>query len=322
MPDSDSDSGDEKSSSPSSRTLNDAVYGSWKGDTQIALESKRLFSYVTGERRQPAAWSGVGGAFDAASVAAAREKVEDKILEWKEKDGQAKAIIARRLPYDHRHLVTAATTSKALWDSIVKKYESNRSGASIAATVIEVANKRWVDGSLEKHISWFRETNQMLARFESPDPDNPTECNHFPQRILSCLLVNSIPSTGDWGAVKASIFANNMFQSSKSSQFEMVAAQLMGEAHRLKLDESSRQTTPATSATALYARGQSEPSTAPKQTDSPSDGRQDGRPLCSHCRKPGHKKEKCWTLYPDLAPEHRQRRQRSRRQEGRQGVQQ
>jgi hypothetical protein len=144
MPDSDSDSGDEKSSSSSSRTLNDSVYGGWKGDTQIALEGKRLLTYVTGERRQPTPWSGVGGASDAAS-AAAREKAEDKILEWKEKDGQAKSIIARRLPHDHRHLVTAATTSKALWDSIVKKYESNRSGASIAATVIEVANKRWVD---------------------------------------------------------------------------------------------------------------------------------------------------------------------------------
>jgi transposase InsO family protein len=310
MPDSDSDSGDEKSSSSSSRTLNDSVYGGWKGDTQIALEGKRLLTYVTGERRQPTPWSGVGGASDAAS-AAAREKAEDKILEWKEKDGQAKSIIARRLPHDHRHLVTAATTSKALWDSIVKKYESNRSGASIAATVIEVANKRWVDGSLEKHISWFRETNQLLARFESPDPDNPTECNHFPQRILSCLLVNSIPSTGDWGAVKASIFANNMFQSSKSSQFELVAAQLMGEAHRLRLDESSRQT-PANPSTALYSSGQSALSTAPKQTDSPSDER-NGRPFCTHCRNLGHKKDTCWKLHPDLAPEHKPRRQRSSR---------
>lgn len=305
MPDSDSDSGDEKSSSSSSRTLNEAVYGGWKGDTQIALESKRLLTYVTGERRRPLpVVSAAGGAEDAASVAA-REKAEEKILEWKEKDGQAKAIIARRLPYDHRHLVSAASTSKELWDSIVQKYESNRSGASIAATVIEVANKRWVDGSLEKHISWFRETNQLLARFEPSNGANPAECNHFPQRILCCLLVNSIPSTGDWGAVKANIFANNIFQ------FERVAAQLMGEAHRLKLDESSRQ---ATSAAAHYSSGQPDPSTAPKQTGSRPDERQDDRPTCSHCSKRGHKKEKCWTLYPDLAPEHvKQRRQQSSR---------
>ena len=210
MPGSDSD-GDEKSSSSSSRTLplSEAVYGGWLSDTQIILQSKKLFAYVSGLRPFPAAAPTavlVNGVEIDVSVTA-REKAEEKVLVWKEKDDQAKAIIAGLLPRDHLHLFEKAKTSKELWDAIKLKYENNRSGASIATTVIAVANKRWESGSLESHISWFRDTNQMLARFQSTPGvglvADPSDCYHFPPRILSCLLLNSIPSTGDWGTVKS-----------------------------------------------------------------------------------------------------------------------
>jgi transposase InsO family protein len=248
------------------------------------------------------------GAEDAVT-AAAREKLEEKLLEWKEKDGQAKAIIAKRLPYDHYHLINAADTSKALWDSIVLKYESNRSGASIAATIVEVANKRWDGVSLEKHISWFRDTNQLLARFEPSNAASPTETIHFPQRILSCLLVNSIPSVGDWGSVKANVFANALSQTNGASPFEQVAAQLMGEYHRLKLDQSSRQSSMAAAANAaLFSGGQTGFQLV-----------QSDRPQCAHCHKRGHTKEKCWELHPELTPNHVKRRGKQQPKDGKKG---
>jgi transposase InsO family protein len=307
MPHSDSDSDDEKSPSTRSRTLNESVYGGWKSDTQMALESKRLFSYVTGVRRRPAARpAAVGGPEDAAS-ATAREEAENKIVQWTDRDAQAKALIGRRLPYDHRHLVTAAETSKELWDSIVHKYERGRSGASIAATITEVVNKRYVDGSYEKHISWFRETNELLARFEHAD--DPTDYNHFSQRVLACLLVNSLPSVGDWGSVKASIFANF----SGKISFEQVAALIMGEAHRLKLEEKSRQVATAAPAAAHYSSGHADAGTTATQSSSRSGERQDDRPTCSHCGKRGHRKANCWTLHPAMLPDDiKQRGQRGR----------
>jgi transposase InsO family protein len=309
MPDSDSDSGDEKSSSSPYRfpILSESSYGEWKGRMQDELECKELFSYVTGERQRPALPPPPVGPEDA-DAAAARERADAKCQKWKDKDNKAKGMIAQRLPSDHRHLKTAASSSRALWDSIVQKYEHDRSAASIATTVVQVANKRWVDGSLEKHISWFRETNQRLAQSEVSNGADPTELNHFPQRILSCLLVNSIPSVGDWGAVKASIFTNGALK------FEQVAAQLLGEAHRLKLDESSRQSapTPMSAAAHYSSRGRPEPAAAPWQTAGGE------KPTCSYCNKRGHTQEKCWQRYPDQAPDHwKQRRSQSKTQSDR-----
>ena len=78
MPHSDSDSGDEESSSSRSRTLNESVYGEWRSDTQMALEGKRLCSYVTGMKRRPTPWpAAVAGPEDAAS-ATAREEAENR----------------------------------------------------------------------------------------------------------------------------------------------------------------------------------------------------------------------------------------------------
>jgi hypothetical protein len=245
MSGSDSDSGDEKTSS-----LSDATYGGWKSRMLSRLDRKRVGVFVDGTKPCPTPRS--GPATDAASVAAA-EKAEEKIVDWKIKDREAKGIIAGQLPHDHLHMVDAAPTSKALWDSIVLKYEGNRSAASVAATLVDVINKRWQDGSLEKHISWYRATNQLLAKFDpgtSPTGPTPTGAA-IPEHILSILLINSIPSVDEWGAVKAVIFASAVFR------FEEVAAKLMGESHRLKLDGKEKR---GAGAAAHYSRGQSSPS--------------------------------------------------------------
>ena len=225
-----------------------------------------------------------------------------------------KALIGRRLPYDHRHLVTAAETSKQLWESITHKHERGRSGASIAATITEVVNKRYVDGSYEKHISWFRETNELLARFEHTD--DPTDYNHFSQRVLACLLVNSFPSVGNWGSVKASIFAN---LSGKVS-FEQVAALIMGEAHRLKLEEQSRLAMAAPAA-AHYFGGHTNADATATQSSSRFGERRDDRPSCSHCGKRGHRKEQCWVLRPDMLPDYIKPHRHSSRASRREGKQ-
>ena len=213
---------------------------------------------------------------------------------------------SRPTPRDHLHLFEKAKTSKELWDAIKLKYENNRSGASIATTVIAVVNKRWESGSLESHISWFRDTNQMLARFQSTPGvglvADPSDCYHFPPRILSCLLLNSIPSTGDWGTVKATIFTSTQPQAGRPMEFEHVAALLMGEANRLRLDASSRQTMSSAPA-AHYISGPPAPSTA-------------RRAKCTHCAPrnlpSSHETEECWTLHPRLMPERVQRRRELR----------
>ena len=52
-PGSDSDSADEKTSSRSSRVLNDAVYGAWKLRTLQALDRKQVGQYADGTSRAP-----------------------------------------------------------------------------------------------------------------------------------------------------------------------------------------------------------------------------------------------------------------------------
>ena len=236
------DDGDEKTSS---RTLNDAVYGGWKLRTLEALDRKQVGLYVDGEIPCPEVWSGT--ASDVNGATAAREK----ILQWKIKDRMAKAIISNRLPHDHLHLAYAATTSKELWEAILHKYESRRSGAAVAATLQDVLGRKWQpeQGTLEQHIAWFRSTNQLLAKFDpGTGPAGSTSTGAaIQEHLLSMILCKSIPSTDEWGSVKATIFASNLFK------FEEVAARLMGEWHRLQMDERDRIST--MTAAALYTEG-------------------------------------------------------------------
>ena len=37
---------------------------------------------------------------------------------------------------------------------------------------------------------------------------------------------------------------------------------------------------------------------AARPEDDPHPGK--GSPVCTHCKRPGHTKDKCWGLYPDL----------------------
>ena len=273
----------------SSHTLNESVFGAWKSDTHVALAVKCLLTYVTGQRRcPPAPAEDMGSAASAtpASIAAKKE-AEKEHNDWVDKDGQARAIIARRLPYDHRHLLTTSPTSKALWDAIMEKYESRRSAAATMTTLVDMFHRRWVDGTIEGHINYYRETNQLLAKFDPSGSANPAETFCLPERVLTGLLVASIPDAGHWGTVKATIFINEVFG------FEQTAARLMAEAHRLKLNEAMNPARPAEalpSPTAHYSRAQAA--------------------RCTHCGKSGHRDDKCWGLHPELAPDDVQERKR------------
>jgi len=290
---------DDNGHETSSRTLNDTVYAGWKLRTVEALDRKQVGLYVDGEIPCPAAWS--GAASDVTGAAAAKEK----ILQWKTKDRMAKAIISSRLPHDHLHLASAAGTSKELWEAILHKYEDRRSGAAVAATLQDVLGRKWDpdSGTLEQHIAWFRSTNELLAKFDPGTQlaGSASTGAAIQEHLLSMILCKSIPSTDEWGSVKATIFASNLFR------FEEVAARLMGEWHRLQMDEKDRRS--AIAAAAYYTGVQ--PS---RGNSSPSDKRKDDRPVCSHCDKRGHRKEKCWQLHPDLAPDGvKERRQQSKK---------
>jgi hypothetical protein len=293
MSDSDSDGGDEKVPS-----LREVTYGGWRSRLEALLDRKQVGVYVDGTKRCPTAKPAGPGA-DATAVTAA-EKAEDKIVEWKLKDRQAKGIIAGHLPSDHLHMVKAAHTAKELWDSIVLKYEGNRSGASVAATMVDMVNKRWEEGtSLEKHISWYRDNNELLAKFDPGTGSNLSTSftgAAYPEHVLTVLLINSIPSVAEWGAVKAVIFAGGVFK------FETVAAKLMGEQSRLRLDEKERGTR-GTAAANYSAPNSAKTSKKPKDEWQTQEKKGAARPTCSHCRKSGHNADDCWNLHPDLMPE-------------------
>lgn len=299
MSDSESDGGDEKVPS-----LREVTYGGWRSRLEALLDRKRVGVYVDGTKPCPTAKPAGPGA-DATAIAAA-EKAEEKIAEWRLKDRQAKGIIAGYLPSDHLHMVKAARTAKELWDSIVLKYEGNRSGASVAATMVDMVNKRWEEGtSLEKHISWYRDNNELLAKF---DPGTGSSLSTsftgaaYPEHVLTVLLINSIPSVGEWGAVKAVIFAGGVFK------FETVAAKLMGEQSRLRLDEKERGT--GGTAAANYSSS-AKTSKKPKDEWQTQEKKGAARPTCSHCSKSGHSADDCWTLHPDLMPERYKKRQKA-----------
>jgi hypothetical protein len=179
---------------------------------------------------------------------------------------------------------SAATTSKQLWDAIVRKYEQNRNTATIASTMQEIFTKNWESGNLEQHIAWYRSTNQLLlARFDPGIALAATTGAAVQEHVLVVALSNSIPNTAEWGAVKANIHATSLFR------FEETASRLMGEWQRLQMEPKDSRVSSA--AAAHFSVGL--PS---------ADDRNDERPVCSHCDKPGHKADKCWTLHPDLAP--------------------
>ena len=280
---SDAGVGDEKSHSSDfdSRELDDSKYGGWKARTMEALDKKKVGVHVDGTTPRPAAWS---GAADDLSALALNQKA---INEWITNDRQARAIISSRLPFDHLHLVDAATTSKELWDAITLKYEQKRSTAAVASTIQELFTKRWDGGSLEQHISWFRSTNQLLARYEPGIQLPKTTGAAVQEHVLAVALCCSISNTAEWAAVKANIHATSLFR------FEDVAARLMGECHRQQMEakDAARRAAPPSAPTANYSHGHSG-----------VDDRNNERPLCPHCGKRGHKADKCWTEYPELAP--------------------
>jgi hypothetical protein len=308
MSDSDSDSGGGKRT-PTSR-LSEATYGEWKSRMQSRLDSKGIGIYVDGTKICPTKPAG--------GDAVSEEKAAEKILDWQTKDRQAKALIALQLPADHLHLAAAAKTSKELWDSVLLKYEGNRSGASVAGTITDMMNRRW-DGtsSLEKHISWYRASNERLAKFDpgtGPGSASSTPSAALSEHILAIALLNSIPSERDWGAVKAIIYNTAAFK------FEEVANRLMGEVARLRLDE--KEASRADSAAAHYSRAQSSPTKTSRSApptgewQEVSGRRADKRPTCPECGK-AHTASRCWTLHPELMPEHlRQRELQPSRKKG------
>ncbi|MDB5910379.1 MAG: gag-polypeptide of copia-type [Massilia sp.] len=154
---------DEKTAT-SAVVLSEANYGAWKRNMISLLRRKRALLYVTGRKPCPVKTAGVTGT--------AAEKEDEKIVEWEEKDEQATGYITANLPHTLQHLADTVKTSKELWDAIVLKFEGNRSKASVALLVLEIVNRRWEEtsGSLEKHIAWFRENNELLAKFDIGSP--------------------------------------------------------------------------------------------------------------------------------------------------------
>ena len=223
----------------------------------------------------------------------------EKVVAWRTKDRLAKAIIADRLPSELLHLATKEATSKELWDAIVLKFESSRSSGAIMTTILEMVNKRWERGTLEKHIAYYRTTNERLAKYDVSAEHAGVSGAAVSELLLSSFLCNSMPTDSDWSSITAVISGSRVIR------FEEVATRLTNENDRLAA-RASRAPVAAAASTALYTAGQPGVSAGSPTRDT-------DRPSCSHCGKRGHRKERCWTLHPDMLPDHvKQRGQRGR----------
>ena len=258
-------------------------------------DRKQVGQYADGDIPCPAPWSGAPS--DLSAAAAAYEKV----VAWRTKDRLAKAIIASKLPSELLHLATKEATSKELWDAIVLKFESSRSSGAIMTTILEMVNKRWERGSLEKHIAYYRTTNERLAKYDVSAEHAGVSGAAVSELLLSSFLCNSMPTDSDWSSITAVISGSRVIR------FEEVATRLTNENDNDRLAaRASRAPVAAAASTALYTAGQPGVSAGSPTRDT-------DRPSCSHCGKRGHRKERCWTLHPDMLPDHvKERGQRGR----------
>ena len=143
-------------------------------------------------------------------------------------------------------------------------------------TIMEMVNKRWERGSLEKHIAYYRTTNERLAKYDVSAEHAGVSGAAVCELLLSTFLCNSMPTDSDWSSITAVISGSRVIR------FEEVATRLTNENDRLAA-RASRAPVAAAVSTALYSAGQPGAS-----AESPA--RDTDRPSCSHCGKRGHRR--------------------------------
>jgi transposase InsO family protein len=107
----------------------------------------------------------------------------------------------------------------------------------------------------------------------------------LPDQVILAWVLNNL--TSDYDAF-TTIITQSLRTDSTGINLENLFSSLIDEARRQKSKDSN--------STALLVNSK-------KRKFTPNhDPRKKARVICSHCKKPGHRQEKCWILHPDLKP--------------------
>jgi len=181
-----------------------ANFQMWKVRVAARLRRNKVYGHVTGTTRKDTSTP---------------PKDSDS---WEVLDEKAHGIIIDTLDDNTALQVADLTTSKQVYDRIVKIYEGTNTNSTAFYTWVEIMDLKW-DGTspISDHIANIRACERRLAALGRP----------IDSAFLAYFLLHSLPSDSTWSSFTASVL--NSLPSNSDILFSDVETRLLAEAQRI-----------------------------------------------------------------------------------------
>jgi hypothetical protein len=204
--------------------LNGQNYFTWTEDCRNALKAKGLWRIVSGAEPRPILPAlpappagGVVVPPDAATIAA-REVIQEKMLDWDTRNDLAIAIISGGIEEVQRIHVRGEENSKEAWAKLKVVHETSQLGLVKYYLKQEIYNElKFEDGSsMQAHIDRVISAVQKLTELGRTVPDEE----------ICEVLIMSLPKTPNWDTITLQLLATDNLTST------IVKAKLLTEGNR------------------------------------------------------------------------------------------
>lgn len=260
---------DKESASPKLPILLGAQnYRKWAIALELRLMREDVWLVVSGRSQYPESERLTRAA--TTTDPEADQRVLDRQEAWLYKDNHARGTICSHVSEDIVEDVIELTTSKAIWNKLKEKFHTSTDTQSFEGIqelmTTHLDNCKNVQEYVNKVSVAIRKIKLNLLPAET-----------FPETLaVQYLLVNLGP---EWKTF-VTVYINGQYKRG-THKFGDVANALLQEEMRMTDYDASVNLTKAR-----------------KRKDS-----EKGQEVCQHCKKTGHQKAKCWTLYPEQLPE-------------------
>jgi hypothetical protein len=250
--------------------LNGTNYRSWAQQLEWILDEKDLWELVKGEETKP-----VVAIVEERSTSGSRTAADDnKLVAWTKKSKKARAIIGSSVTADVMVHLEGLESPVEMWQTLADLYNP-KTRTTLLQTVRQFMTVTMEDDDMEKHLTKVKRLKRQVEEQGEKIADT----------VYNGILLNSIPDTYN---VTVSIL-----ESQDNLTPEIIINRLMEAWRKPNVEDSGKMKMALLTNRNSQSKG--------GKTSSPT-GTTSSSVKCRHCKKKGHKEDKCWIKHPELRP--------------------